>query len=97
MTATTNRRASIPFILITVLIDMMGIGLILPVIPSLVGEFTTSVESQAYWYGALSFTFGFRQFLAHRCSARSRIGSGDASCSSSPSEASARCSSSRAS
>jgi len=60
---TATRRASIPFILVTVLIDMMGIGLILPVIPSLVGEFTTSVEAQAYWYGALSFTFGFTQFI----------------------------------
>lgn len=60
---TEKPRATIPFILITVLIDMMGIGLILPVIPSLVGEFTTSIESQAYWYGALSFTFGFTQFV----------------------------------
>lgn len=58
-----TRKASIPFILITVLIDMMGIGLLIPVIPSLVGELTTSVESQAYWYGALVFVFGFTQFL----------------------------------
>jgi MFS transporter, DHA1 family, tetracycline resistance protein len=56
-------QASIPFILITVLLDMMGIGLILPVLPSLVGEFTTNLEAQAYWYGALTFTFGFTQFL----------------------------------
>lgn len=57
------RRPSIPFIFITVVIDMMGIGLILPVLPSLVGQFTTSVEMQAYWYGALTVTFGFTQFL----------------------------------
>lgn len=56
-------KASIPFIFITVLIDMMGVGLILPVLPTLVGEFTTNVESQSYWYGALTFTFGFTQFL----------------------------------
>jgi len=57
------RQPSIPFILVTVLIDMMGVGLVIPVLPSLVGEFTKSTESQAYWYGALVFTFGFTQFL----------------------------------
>jgi DHA1 family tetracycline resistance protein-like MFS transporter len=33
------------------------------VLPTLVGEFTTNIESQSYWYGALTFTFGFTQFL----------------------------------
>jgi DHA1 family tetracycline resistance protein-like MFS transporter len=42
---------------------MMGIGILIPVIPALVGEFTDSMESQTYWYGALTFTFGFTQFL----------------------------------
>lgn len=56
-------RPRIPFILVTVLLDMMGVGLILPVLPSLVGEFTRSVEAQAYGYGALTFTFGLTQFL----------------------------------
>jgi MFS transporter, DHA1 family, tetracycline resistance protein len=58
-----KKKPSIPFILITVLIDMIGVGLIIPVLPSLVGHFTTSTESNAYWYGALVFTFGFTQFL----------------------------------
>ncbi len=56
-------RARISFIFVTVLIDMMGVGLILPVLPTLVGEFTRDVEAQSYWYGALIFTFGFTQFL----------------------------------
>src|SRR3954463_6748321 len=59
----TPSRARISFILVTVLIDMIGVGLILPVLPSLVGEFTHSVEAQAYWYGALTLTFGVTQFL----------------------------------
>jgi MFS transporter, DHA1 family, tetracycline resistance protein len=59
----TKKKPSIPFILVTVLIDMIGVGLIIPVLPSLVGEFTTNTESKAYWYGALVFTFGFTQFL----------------------------------
>jgi DHA1 family tetracycline resistance protein-like MFS transporter len=57
------RRPAIPFILVTVLIDVMGIGLLLPVLPALVGEFTVSRDAQTYWYGALMFTFGLAQFL----------------------------------
>lgn len=57
------RQPAIAFILVTVLIDVMGIGLLLPVIPSLVGEFTTSRDAQTYWYGALMVTFGLSQFL----------------------------------
>jgi DHA1 family tetracycline resistance protein-like MFS transporter len=58
-----RRQPAISFILITVLIDVMGIGLLLPVIPALVGEFTTSRDAQTYWYGALMVTFGLAQFL----------------------------------
>jgi DHA1 family tetracycline resistance protein-like MFS transporter len=57
------KQPAIAFILVTVLIDVMGIGLLLPVIPSLVGEFTTSRDAQTYWYGALMVTFGLAQFL----------------------------------
>ncbi len=60
---TDKPRPSITFIFITVLIDMMGIGLILPILPALVGALTANAEDQAYWYGALTFTFGFTQFL----------------------------------
>jgi DHA1 family tetracycline resistance protein-like MFS transporter len=58
-----KRAPAIPFILVTVLIDMMGVGLLLPVIPSLVREFAPSVQDQTYWYGGMVFTFGFTQFL----------------------------------
>jgi DHA1 family tetracycline resistance protein-like MFS transporter len=58
-----RRQPAIAFILVTVLIDVMGIGLLLPVLPSLVGEFTTGREAQTYWYGALMVTFGLSQFL----------------------------------
>lgn len=57
------RQPAIPFILFTVLLDMMGVGLLLPVIPSLVGEFTHDVQEQSYWYGAMVFTFGTTQFV----------------------------------
>ncbi len=58
-----RRQPAIAFILVTVLIDVMGIGLLLPVIPALVGEFTASRDAQTYWYGALMVTFGLAQFL----------------------------------
>lgn len=57
-------KASLPFILITVFIDVLGIGLMLPVLPALVGELAGSSDLQSYWYGALMVTFGLTQFLA---------------------------------
>ncbi len=59
----TTRTPAIKFILITVLIDVMGVGLMLPVVPALVGEFAGSRDAQAYWYGALTLAFGAMQFL----------------------------------
>ena len=53
-----------PFIMITVLIDMLAIGLIIPVLPALVGSFSTSQADQAYWYGVVAFAFGIASFFA---------------------------------
>jgi DHA1 family tetracycline resistance protein-like MFS transporter len=58
-----KRQPAIPFILITLLIDVMGFGLLLPVLPALVGEFTASRDAQTYWYGAMIVTFGLTQFV----------------------------------
>jgi DHA1 family tetracycline resistance protein-like MFS transporter len=58
-----KRKPAIPFILITLLIDVMGFGLLLPVLPALVGEFTSSRDAQTYWYGAMIVTFGLTQFF----------------------------------
>ncbi|MYM81930.1 MFS transporter [Duganella sp. FT50W] len=51
------------FVLVCIFIDMLGIGLIVPVLPVLVGEFTGTREGQAYWYGMMSAVFGLMQFL----------------------------------
>jgi len=51
------------FVLICVFIDMLGIGLIVPVLPMLVGEFTGSRENQAHWFGIMSAVFGLMQFI----------------------------------
>ena len=58
-----KRPAAIPFIMLTALLDVIGIGLIIPVMPILVGEFTVGREAQAYWYGVLMVTYGLAQFL----------------------------------
>ena len=64
VTAARQRTAAMPFIMITVLIDMMSIGLIVPVLPALVGTFTTSQSEQAWWYGAVTFAFSLANFFA---------------------------------
>lgn len=52
-----------PFIMIAVLIDMISIGLMIPVLPPLVGTFTGSTADQAFWYGAVTFTFSIANFV----------------------------------
>ena len=52
-----------PFIMVTVLIDMVSIGLIVPVLPALVGSFTGSRADQTFWYGAVTFAFSFANFF----------------------------------
>ncbi len=51
------------FIMITVLIDMISIGLIVPVLPLLVGQFTTDPTEQALWYGVVAFAFSAANFF----------------------------------
>jgi DHA1 family tetracycline resistance protein-like MFS transporter len=59
-----RRQAAMPFIMITVLIDMVSIGLIVPVLPALVGSFTSSQTAQAWWFGAVMFAFSTANFVA---------------------------------
>jgi DHA1 family tetracycline resistance protein-like MFS transporter len=60
----TERKAAMLFVLITVVLDMVSIGLIVPVLPHLVGTFTTSNEDQTFWFGVVTFTFGVANFVA---------------------------------
>jgi MFS transporter, DHA1 family, tetracycline resistance protein len=59
-----NKSPSLSFVMICVLLDVIGFGLIIPVLPALVGEFTTNAQSQALWYGVLMAAYGFAQFFA---------------------------------
>ena len=58
-----DRTAAMPFIMLTALIDMISIGLIIPVLPALVGSFTGSQTDQAFWYGVVTFAFSFANFF----------------------------------
>jgi MFS transporter, DHA1 family, tetracycline resistance protein len=60
---TVGRKAAMPFIMVAVLIDMISIGLIIPVLPPLVGSFTSSQSEQAFWYGAVTIAFGIANFF----------------------------------
>ena len=51
------------FVLICIFIDMLGIGLIVPVMPVLVGEFVSGRDEQAMWFGILAAVFGLMQFI----------------------------------
>lgn len=57
------RGAAMRFIMITVLLDMIAIGLIIPVLPGLVGTFTSSPTEQTWWFGAVALAFGVANFF----------------------------------
>ncbi len=60
---TTNRRA-FAFILITLVLDAMGIGLILPVMPDLITQVHGgTLGNAAIWGGILAATFAVMQFI----------------------------------
>lgn len=57
-------RLPILFIMITLVIDAMGIGLIMPVMPDLIRELrNTDLASAALWGGVLATSFAVMQFL----------------------------------
>lgn len=61
--AAGKRAAAMPFILITVLIDMISIGLMVPVLPHIVGTFTKSNDEQALAFLAVTSAFGVANFF----------------------------------
>ena len=52
------------FILLVVLIDMLAVGIIVPVLPAIVGQFTADPSEQARWYGVVAVSYALAQFLA---------------------------------
>jgi len=59
-----QRNASLTFIFITILIDVIGLGIIIPVLPSLIESLTGEGLSKASMYGGwLIFAYALMQFL----------------------------------
>src|SRR5215207_11071803 len=59
-----SRKAAMSFIFITLLIDVTGLGLIIPVLPKLIEQLTGDNISQAsQWGGWLTFAYAVVQFI----------------------------------
>ncbi|KIC96482.1 TCR/Tet family MFS transporter [Flavihumibacter solisilvae] len=59
-----NRKAALGFILVTLLIDVTGLGIIIPVIPELIAGLIHGNNSEASKYGGwLTFAYAIMQFL----------------------------------
>ena len=52
------------FIYACIFLDALGIGLIIPVLPRLIGVLAESRDAQTWWYGAIMLSYGVMQFLA---------------------------------
>lgn len=53
---------AVPFVLFNIFLDILGIGLIIPVLPKLVGTLAENAQAQAWWLGAMLIAYGFMQF-----------------------------------
>ncbi|MFN0188972.1 MAG: TCR/Tet family MFS transporter [Bacteroidia bacterium] len=59
-----NYKPALPFIFITMLVDIIGLGIILPVLPALIQELTGGTISDASKYGGwMMFAYAIMQFL----------------------------------
>src|ERR1044071_2994911 len=62
--AMKNRRAGIPFIFLTVMLDMVALGLIAPVLPNLILSFVNNdMTRTAIWNGVFLTVFAAMQFF----------------------------------
>ncbi len=60
----STKNPALGFIFVTLLIDIIGLGIIIPVLPSLIQELTGGTLSEASMYGGwLLFAYAFMQFI----------------------------------
>ena len=60
----TQRPAAMVFILVTLFIDILGIGIIIPVLPELIKEFAGGTTDMAgRYYGFIGAAYTLTQFL----------------------------------
>src|SRR5690349_3383291 len=59
-----RRAPALSFLLVTVFIDMLGLGLIVPIVPALMTAVTADTATAAFWSGLLGTVYGLLQFAA---------------------------------
>src|SRR5579875_1998220 len=60
----SSRKAAMSFIFITLLIDVTGLGIIIPVMPKLIEQLTHgNISTASQWGGWLTFAYAIMQFL----------------------------------
>jgi MFS family permease len=59
----SKKKAAIGFIFITLLIDITGWGIIIPVVPKLIEELIHDISEAAKYGGWLGFAYAFTQFI----------------------------------
>ncbi len=57
-------KPSVRFVLACVFLDALGFGLIVPVLPRLIGELAGLRDLQTYWYGVIMMSYGLMQFAS---------------------------------
>ena len=63
-----SRKAAVSFIFITLLLDVIGLGLIIPVFPQLIEELIQGNISEAsQWAGLLTFAYAIMQLINSKC------------------------------
>lgn len=59
-----RRTPALAFLLVTVFIDMLGLGVVVPIVPALMTAVTGDAAAGARWSGVIDASFGVTQFLA---------------------------------
>src|SRR5690349_3553017 len=59
-----GRQAALSFVFVCVLLDMIALGIIVPVLPRLIQDFAGDPASGARWIGLFAAIFAGMQFLA---------------------------------
>jgi len=63
MTIKPQVQISSRFVLLTVFLDILGVGLTVPVLPRLVATFAPQPDMEAYWYGVIVASYSIMQFF----------------------------------
>ncbi|MFB2973926.1 TCR/Tet family MFS transporter [Aerosakkonema sp. BLCC-F183] len=58
-----QRPPGLIFVLITLFIDVMGVGLSAPILPKLIAQFIGDVSTASYYYGAVTTTYALMLFI----------------------------------